>query len=46
MEIEQIEKELEPAQEGAQERFDAACLDLVGFGEANGIVVHFGCADE
>ncbi len=46
LEIEQIEEELEPAAQEAQERFDAACLDLVGVGEANGIVVDVSCEEE
>jgi hypothetical protein len=45
LEIEQIEEELEPAQGEAQERFDAACLDLVGVGQANGIVVDVSCEE-
>ena len=45
-EIEQILEEIEPAQDEAQERVDAACLDLVAVGEANGIVVDVTCEDE
>ena len=44
-EVEQIEEELEPAQQEAEERFDAACLDLVGVGVANGIHVDVSCED-
>ncbi len=42
----QIEEELEPALGEAQQRFDAACLDVVGVGLANGIHVDVTCADE
>ncbi len=44
--ISEIEEELEPAVGEAQERFDAACLDVVAVGEANGIVVDVSCEDE
>ncbi len=44
-EAEQIEEELTPAQREAEERFDAACLDLVGVGQANGIHVDVSCED-
>ncbi len=43
--ISEIEEELEPAVGEAQERFDAACLDVVGVGEANGIVVDVSCEE-
>ncbi len=45
-EVEQSGEEVEGAQEEAQERFDAACLDLVGVGEANGIAVDVSCDDD
>lgn len=44
-EIEQIEEELTPAVQEAEERFNAACFDLVRVGEANGIVVNVSCED-
>ncbi len=37
---------VEPAAGEAQERFHAACLDVVGVGLANGIHVDVTCADE
>ena len=44
--IEQIEEEEDPAIQKADERFTAACLDLVGVGVANGIHVVVSCEDE
>ena len=44
-EAEQIIEELDSASQGAQERFDAACLVVVRVGEANGIHVDVTCAD-
>jgi hypothetical protein len=44
-EAEPILEELDPAQQEAEDRFDAACLDLVAVGVANGIHVDVSCED-
>ncbi len=46
LEAEQLVEELEAAAQETQERFDDACLDLVGIAEASGIVVDVSCEDE